>query len=51
MIEETNYSQVELEKGTCTCCNEKSDEILINDGRCIECIEEQKFYDETMEGL
>lgn len=51
MITETTYSEFELEKGTCTCCNEKSNEILIDDGRCVDCIEEQKFYDETMKGL
>ncbi len=48
MITETTYSEFELETGVCTCCLEKSDEILIDDGRCVDCIEEQKFYDKTM---
>ena len=51
MIEETNYSQDELESGECTCCSEQSDEILIIDGRCIDCIEEQKFYEYTMKDV
>lgn len=51
MITETTYSEIELEKGKCTCCGELSNEILIDDGRCIDCIEEEKFYDETMKEL
>lgn len=48
---ETIYSIYDLEEGICTCCSEESEEILIDDGRCIDCIEEQKFYELTMEGL
>ncbi|WP_190304355.1 hypothetical protein [Flavobacterium branchiophilum] len=51
MVTQTTYSQSELDKGKCTCCGEISDEILIEDGRCIECIEDEKFYDLTMQGL
>lgn len=51
MMEETTYSPAELTSGTCTCCSEYSDEILIGDGRCVDCIEAEKFYDETMKGL
>lgn len=51
MIEETTYSSNELESGTCTCCSEQSSEILIGDGRCIDCVEDEKFFDETMKGL
>lgn len=51
MNSETIYSNRDLEKGKCTCCGEKSSEILIGDGRCIDCIEEEKFYEETMKGL
>jgi hypothetical protein len=47
MKNETTYSQFDLEKGKCTCCGEKSNEILIGDGKCIDCIEEIKFYEET----
>lgn len=45
------YSEFDLETGICTSCEEQSDEILIGDGRCVDCIEEQKFYEETMKGL
>lgn len=51
MITETNYSDFELKSGKCTSCSEKSDEILIGDGRCVDCIEEQKFFNETMKGV
>ena len=51
MITETNYSDFEFESGKCTSCSEKSDEILIGDGRCVGCIEEQKFFNETMKGI
>ncbi len=48
---ETIYSVHDLESGTCTSCSEKSGEVLIDDGRCIDCIEEQNFYEMTMKGL
>jgi hypothetical protein len=48
MKTETVYSEFDLKIGKCKCCGEKSNEILIGDGRCIDCIEEQKFIDETM---
>ena len=51
MNTKTTYYSYELEQGTCSCCGEESDEILIGDGRCIDCIEEEKFYDMTMQGL
>jgi hypothetical protein len=51
MKTETIYSEFDLEHGICTCCNEESDEILVGDGRCIDCIEEEKFFNETMKGL
>lgn len=51
MKTETVYSIDDLESGKCTSCDEKSDEILIDDGRCIDCIQEQMFFDETMKGL
>ena len=47
----TTYEWHELEEGKCTSCDEKSDEIVEWDGRCIDCIEEEKFYNETMKGL
>lgn len=48
MKTETTYSKFDLKKGKCTSCGEKSNEILIEDGRCIDCIEEEKFIQETM---
>lgn len=47
----TTYSEIDLKKGKCTSCSEKSKEILIDDGRCIDCIEADKFFEETMKGL
>lgn len=44
MIEESTYSDFDLKSGICTCCSEESEEILIEDGRCIDCIEEEKNY-------
>ncbi len=51
MIEETIYDPSELTHGKCKCCGEESDEILKGDGRCIDCIEEEKFYNMTMQGV
>lgn len=51
MITETIYSGDDLKKGKCTCCDEISNEILIGDDRCIDCIEEQAFFEETMKGV
>jgi len=48
MKTETAYSDFDLEKGKCTCCGEESNEILIDDGRCVDCIEEEKFIELTM---
>ena len=51
MKTETTYSDCELKKGKCTCCGDLSMEILIDDGRCIDCIEEEKFIEQTMKSL
>ena len=48
MINETTYSPLDLKKGKCKCCGQRSAEILVRDGRCIDCIEEEKFIEETM---
>ena len=48
MITETTYSSHDLESGTCISCGEKSNEILIGDGRCVDCIECELFYKMTM---
>lgn len=51
MITETTYSSWELEHGICKCCGEESDEILKGTGECLDCIEAENFYEETMKGL
>ena len=51
MKTETTYKGHELEEGKCTSCDEKSKEIVEWDGRCADCIEEDKFYEQTMKGL
>ena len=48
MITETTFSREDLESGTCISCGEKSDEILIGDGRCVDCIECALFYKMTI---
>lgn len=51
MREETTYCPSDLEEGECISCREESNEILKRDGRCIDCIEEEKFYEKCIEGL
>ncbi len=51
MKTETTYFNSELEEGICPSCGDLTDEILIEDGRCVDCIQEEQFYDETMKGL
>lgn len=53
MIIETIYSPSELHHGVCEWCGEESDEIVTTeDGDiCVDCIEEEKFYQETMRGI
>ena len=51
MKTETTYSAFDLKKGKCKCCGERSNEILIDDGRCVDCIEEEKFIDKTMSNM
>ena len=48
MTTETIYEPWELCYGVCSSCGEESDEILMGDGRCVGCIETEKFYNETM---
>lgn len=48
MITETTYYPDDLRYGICRCCEEESDEILKGDGRCVDCIEEEKFICMTM---
>ena len=61
MIRTTTYSKSELKRGKCSCCGEMSNEILRYDEhgeiptkdnqQCIDCIEMNNFYDETMKGI
>lgn len=51
MITETTYGSADLESGVCISCGEKSDEILIGDGRCVDCIECELFYKMTMQNF
>lgn len=48
MITETTYYPEDLEYGVCRSCEEESDEILKGDGRCVGCIEEERFIRMTM---
>ena len=51
MITTTTYHKDELKSGECPVCNDTSDEILASEGICVDCHEENKFYEETMKGL
>lgn len=51
MIEETIYTPADLHSGICEWCGEKSHELVYTDGGeevCVDCIECEKFYQETM---
>lgn len=45
---ETTYYASDLESGECISCGEDSLEILKQDGRCIDCIEEEKLFERSM---
>jgi hypothetical protein len=51
MIEKKTYYPSELKKDKCKSCREISNEIVIGDGRCVDCIEEEKFFNETMKNI
>lgn len=38
-----SYGPADLTQNKCTCCGGKSSEILIGDGRCIDCIQMIEF--------
>ena len=48
MITTTDYFDSELRDGECTCCSEQT-RIVPDDGRCPDCIEEEKFINMTMQ--
>lgn len=47
MIEERIYLREDLHRGVCECCRKRSDEIT-ESGLCVDCVEEQRFIEETM---
>lgn len=53
MMTTTTYNTFDLTDGVCPSCGEDSDEIYVYDpeGRCIDCIQEQEFYESTMRGI
>ena len=48
MIIETTYGIDDLRHGICERCGEESNEIDTRTGWCIDCIEEERFYQESM---
>ena len=48
MIIETTYNPHDLVHGICERCGEESSEIDPRTGMCIDCIEEERFYYESM---
>ena len=50
MIAERIYHLQDLHHGICSYCGDESDEIT-EEGLCVDCIEAEIFYQETMEGL
>ena len=49
MIEERTYYPEDLHHGVCIHCEMESDEITA-DGRCIDCVEDELFFEQTMKG-
>ena len=45
---ETTYEPIDFKSGICTSCGEYSNEIVIGDNRCVDCIETKKFINETL---
>jgi hypothetical protein len=44
MTEESKYLQENLYKGKCSECGTWSTALVKGDGRCIDCIEDEEFY-------
>lgn len=53
MITETIYDPSDLHSGECEWCHERSDELVFCNGAevCIDCIDAERFCQETMKGL
>lgn len=50
MIIERTYHPSELHHGVCSYCGDESDEIT-EEGLCVDCVEAELFYQETMKDL
>lgn len=50
MIVERTYHPSELHHGVCSYCGDESDEIT-KEGLCVDCVEAELFYQETMKDL
>ena len=50
MIIEHTYDSKDLTTGKCCSCGEQSNEILKENGKCLDCIESEFFYELTMSG-
>lgn len=48
MIIETTYNQYDLVYGVCEHCGCETDKIDPTTGWCVDCIEEERFYQESM---
>jgi hypothetical protein len=48
MIQTTTFHSNDLRSGSCKSCGEYSDEIVKGDGRCVDCVFDQQFFDSTM---
>jgi len=48
---EYKFSSKDLKKGKCKSCLTTSEEILINDGRCLECIVFEESTNELLKKL
>lgn len=54
MITETTYDTSDLHSGKCEWCGEESDELIYTERGeevCIDCIESEIFYQESMKGI
>jgi hypothetical protein len=48
MIVEVTYQSSDLYRGKCSNCGEWTTTLVKGEGRCIDCIEDERFFDETM---
>jgi len=48
-IKTTEYEYEDLHKGKCKSCNKRT--LVTEDEICPECIEDEKFFEQSMKGL